>query len=302
MSFSTRFLRAQIANLKPFMENSSIETIRKTHVMTGKLMAAPWRSQVSFFPQTFPSFTCAWITPKHLLHEGIILYLHGGGYVAGNLDYAKGYGSTLAALNKIRVFCAAYRLAPESPFPAALEDALSAYRYLLGYGFPPHKIIFCGESAGGGLIYALSLKLKELGLPQPGGLIALSPWTDLTSSSQFYELNKDVDPSMSKERLQYYAALYTISGAALDDPLVSPLFGGLTGLPPSSLFVGGDEVMLGDTVRLHEKLVASGCISHLTIAPEMWHVYPLYGLPESKAAMAEIVKFVGEIQNGFNTP
>ena len=298
MALSSRLLRSQIMTFKPFMENSSVEAIRFTHKMTGRLMAAPWRFQVRYTPQTFPEFNCAWITPNERKYDGVILYLHGGGYVAGNLEYAKGYGSTLAVLNKIRVFCAAYRLAPEHPFPAALEDALSAYRYLLYLGYPPEKILLCGESAGGGLIYALTLKLKQLGMPLPGGLIALSPWTDLTSSGRFYDLNRDVDPSMSRERLQYYASLYTIGGTSLDEPLVSPLFGDLTEMPPSLIFVGGDEVMLDDAVKLHEILCQNGCRSHLTIAPGMWHVYPLFGLPESKEAMGKIVKFVGAIQNG----
>ena len=155
---------------------------------------------------------------------------------------------------------------------------LEAYQYLLKKGYAGHQILLCGESAGGGLIYALCLKLKELGLPLPCGLIGISPWTDLTSSGKSYEENREVDPSMSPELLQFYAKCYTDDPA---DPLCSPLFGDLTGFPPSLLFVGGDEVMLDDTRMLHQKLVKSGCRSKLIVAPERWHAYVLYCLSEN---------------------
>ena len=159
-----------------------------------------------------------------------------------------------------------------------MEDALEAYQYLLKKGYAGHQILLCGESAGGGLIYALCLKLKELGLPLPCGLIGISPWTDLTGSGKSYEENREVDPSMSPELLQFYAKCYTDDPA---DPLCSPLFGDLTGFPPSLLFVGGDEVMLDDTRMLHEKLMKSGCRSKLIVAPERWHAYVLYCLSEN---------------------
>ncbi len=298
MPLPTKLLRAQVSALKPFMENCSIETIRKTHTMTGHVMAAPRRAMARYAPQTFPDFDAAWVTPKERELNGVILYLHGGGYVAGNLEYAKGYGTTLAFRNQIRVFCVAYRLAPEYPYPAALEDALTAYRYLLGLGYPPEHIILCGESAGGGLCYALVHKLRALHLPLPGGVIGISPWTDLTCSGKFYEVNKDADPSMTKERLQHYAALYTVEGGDLRAPFLSPLFGDVSGFPPSLIFAGGDEVMLADAVRMNEKLVQAGCASQLIIAPGLWHVYPLYALQESREATADIIRFIRGILRG----
>ena len=188
----------------------------------------------------------------------------------------------------VRVFCAAYRLAPEDRFPAALDDAVVSYQYLLSKGYPASQILLCGESAGGGLIYALCLRLKQLRLPLPCGLIGISPWTDLTGSGQSYIDNRDIDPSMTPELLQFYAACYT------DDPknpLCSPLFGDLTGLPPSLLFVGGDEVMLDDTRMLHKKLLDSGCKSQIVIAPERWHAYVLYYLNENMSDFDTIGRF-----------
>ena len=152
--------------------------------------------------------------------------------------------------------------------------------------------MLCGESAGGGLIYALCLKLKQLRLPLPCGLIGISPWTDLTGSGESYITNRDIDPSMTPELLQFYAGCYTDDPR---DPLCSPLFGDLTGLPPSLLFVGGDEVMLDDTRMLHQKLLDCGCKSQMIVAPERWHAYVLYYLNENMSDFDTINEFLTRV-------
>lgn len=278
MELHAKRVRAQLNLFKPVMTSCSLEASRKGQDKLGELMTALHRSEIMTKNHDFQHFQGAWIMPQDQRRGGVVLYLHGGGYTCGSLEYAKGFSSVLAAECGVRVFCAAYRLAPEHRYPAAVEDALEAYQYLLKKGYAGHQILLCGESAGGGLIYALCLKLKELGLPLPCGLIGISPWTDLTSSGKSYEENREVDPSMSPELLQFYAKCYTDDPA---DPLCSPLFGDLTGFPPSLLFVGGDEVMLDDTRMLHEKLVKSGCRSKLIVAPERWHAYVLYCLSEN---------------------
>ena len=278
MELSAKLVRSQLNFFKPFVANCSLEVTRKGQDKLGELMTALHRSEIMTKNHDFQHFQGAWIMPQDQRRGGVVLYLHGGGYTCGSLEYAKGFSSVLAAECGVRVFCAAYRLAPEHRYPAAVEDALEAYQYLLKKGYAGHQILLCGESAGGGLIYALCLKLKELGLPLPCGLIGISPWTDLTGSGKSYEENREVDPSMSPELLQFYAKCYTDDPA---DPLCSPLFGDLTGFPPSLLFVGGDEVMLDDTRMLHEKLVKSGCRSKLIVAPERWHAYVLYCLSEN---------------------
>ena len=278
MELHAKRVRAQLNLFKPVMTSCSLEASRKGQDKLGELMTALHRSEIMTKNHDFQHFQGAWIMPQDQRRGGVVLYLHGGGYTCGSLEYAKGFSSVLAAECGVRVFCAAYRLAPEHRYPAAVEDALEAYQYLLKKGYAGHQILLCGESAGGGLIYALCLKLKELGLPLPCGLIGISPWTDLTSSGKSYEENREVDPSMSPELLQFYAKCYTDDPA---DPLCSPLFGDLTGFPPSLLFVGGDEVMLDDTQMLHEKLVKSGCRSKLIVAPERWHAYVLYCLSEN---------------------
>ena len=278
MELHAKRVRAQLNLFKPIMTSCSLEASRKGQDKLGELMTALHRSEIMTKNHDFQHFQGAWIMPQDQRRGGVVLYLHGGGYTCGSLEYAKGFSSVLAAECGVRVFCAAYRLAPEHRYPAALEDALEAYQYLLKKGYAGHQILLCGESAGGGLIYALCLKLKALGLPLPCGLIGISPWTDLTGSGRSYEENREVDPSMSPELLQFYAKCYTDDPA---DPLCSPLFGDVTGFPPSLLFVGGDEVMLDDTRLLHEKLLKSGCRSKMIVAPERWHAYVLYCLSEN---------------------
>ena len=278
MELHAKRVRAQLNLFKPIMTSCSLEASRKGQDKLGELMTALHRSEIMAKEHDFGRFQGAWIMPQDQRRGGVVLYLHGGGYTCGSLEYAKGFSSVLAAECGVRVFCAAYRLAPEHRYPAALEDALEAYQYLLKKGYAPRQILLCGESAGGGLIYALCLKLKALGIPLPCGLIGISPWTDLTGSGRSYEENREIDPSMTPELLQFYAKCYTDDPT---DPLCSPLLGDVTGFPPSLLFVGGDEVMLDDTRLLHEKLVKSGCRSRMIVAPERWHAYVLYCLSEN---------------------
>ena len=279
MAVTAKFIRPKLELVKPFMTGSSLETARQGQAVLGKMMASTKKSEVETVIFSFPDFSAAILTPKKDRRDGVILYLHGGGYTCGDLDYARGFGSVLCAATGRKVLCPAYRLAPEHPFPAALDDAVTAYRYLLNTGYRGSEILLCGESAGGGLIYCLAYRLRALGLSLPAGFIGISPWTDLTASGNSYLENEKKDPSLTKERLDLFAGLYT---DAPSDPLVSPLFGNMKDLPPSLLFVGGDEILRDDTVRLYDRLTGAGCEADLTVAPGMWHVYPLYGLKENR--------------------
>ena len=148
----------------------------------GSMVEVKHRSHVLIREHPFEKFSGAWVIPKDVRREGVMLYLHGGGYACGGMEYATGFGAMLADITGMRVFCAVYRLAPEHPYPAAPEDALESYRYLLSKGYAPDHIVLCGESAGGGLCYALCLQLKTMALPMPGCIVVVSPWTDLTAS------------------------------------------------------------------------------------------------------------------------
>ena len=291
MALSAKTIRTQLALLRPLLDSCSLKTMRKGQDKLGEMMEAMYRKQVLIREHPFDHFSGGWVIPKDERRQGVILYLHGGGYTCGGLDYAAGFGSMLAVQTGARVFCAAYRLAPENPFPAALDDAVTAYRYLLDKGYAPRHITVCGESAGGGLCYSLCLKLSELSLPLPCGIIAISPWTDLTASGASYEENREADPSMSMQRLSFFADSYTTDR---ENPLVSPLFADLTGMPPSLIFVGGDEIMRSDSELLHEKLKKVGCKSVLSVKPQRWHTYILYGLAEDSDDLTAINRFLNQ--------
>ena len=311
MKGSKNFIRAQLNLLKPFASKCSINTARLAQDKMGKLMAVNHKNNLVYEDVFVGNVNCCMITPKDVLSTGVIVYLHGGGYVGGNLNYAKGFGSVLASKCGIRVFCVEYRLAPEHTFPTAIDDSLDAYGYLLSHGYAPSRIILCGESAGGGLCYSLCQKLREHGWTMPAGIIAVSPWTDLTSSGKSYEKNEKVDPSITKERLRYFADCYAY-GSVIEDkkvrplvnpdadadlkvkqnPKMSPLFDSQEKMPPSLIFVGGDEIMLDDSVLLHQKLLDTHRQSELVVAPELWHAYLLYDLKERACDFDKIRKFI----------
>ncbi|MBR2460367.1 MAG: alpha/beta hydrolase fold domain-containing protein [Clostridia bacterium] len=291
MALSPKIVRKQLELFRPIINGCSLETARKGQEILGTLMFAGDK-KVSLSRHDLSDFEGIWVYPNEETRNGVILYLHGGGFVSGDIEYCKGFSSLLAARFNVRVFAAAYRLAPEAPFPAALDDALNAYKYLLSCGYSSSRIVLCGESAGGGLIYSLAARLRELSLPMCGGFIAISPWTDMTASGESYARNASADPSMTKERLRFFSEAYTHDPS---DPLVSPLFGELTDLPPSLIFAGEDEIMLSDSVLLHQKLTDSGCESELTVAPGMWHAYLLYNFKERKNDYLKIDGFLDRV-------
>lgn len=288
MKFPAKVIRAQLARMQDHLAQETIAQERKAQERVGAILQ---QRGVHFSTVAFPGFSASLAMPEELVGPGAVLYLHGGGYCCGGASYARGFGSQLAALTGLPVLCPAYRLAPEAPFPAALQDALCCYQRLLAH-FAPEKLVLAGESAGGGLLFSLCLLAKRHGLPLPGGLVAISPWADLTDSGASFAENAAYDPSLNKEKLDHYAQLYA---SDLRDPLVSPLFGDLAGLPESLLFVGGDEILRDDAVRLHAALERAGCRSTLTIAPGMWHAYLLYQLQEAQPDLDAAAAFIRRI-------
>lgn len=292
MPISAKTLKKQLHILKPLLDSASLETMRKGQNKIGEFMAVSGKNEVIIKKHTFDDFSASWIIPRDERRKGVLLYLHGGGFCAGDIDYANGFGTVLSAEFGIAVFAPAYRLAPEYPFPCALCDAITSYNYLISKGYTPDKITLIGESAGGGLCYSLLLKLKEEKKPLPAGVIALSPWTDLTSSGDSYIKNEKADPTMSIKALDFYAKCYTQNRT---DPLVSPLFADLTDLPPSLIFVGQDEIMLSDSELMHSKLKEYGVDSKIVVKPLRWHGYLLYNLKEDKSDFALINHFLNKV-------
>lgn len=266
-----------------------IESARKIQDRIGNLGATALSTKVRFVTQHRGLYEADFAMPHGALRTAVILYLHGGGYTAGSLGYARGFGGVLAELTHIPTLCVAYRIAPEHPYPAALDDAFAAYCHLTEK-HPSRRILLVGESAGGGLCYALCLKLKNEGLPQPAGVVALSPWTDLTLSFPSHQRNAKEDPSLSTEMLELYASLYAGDNRA--DPLVSPVFGQLAGLPDSLIFVGSSEILEDDSKEMANRLKAAGCRATLHVEGGGWHVYVLYATYEARQALGKIATFL----------
>ncbi len=280
----------EIKLVRPILKGLDIEAERMIQDALGALGTKAFSKRVVFSDESFEGFEAAWAKPnKNNCHHGAILYLHGGSYTAGTLAYSKGFGSVLTELTNIPSLCVGYRLAPEFPFPCALEDALSAYKRLLEE-YSPEDIALVGESAGGGLVFALLLKIKEVGLPMPSCAVAMSPWVDLTCTNPSYVTNREVDPSLFEEALKFSADLYSLGDNK--NPLVSPVYGELKGLPPSLIFAGGYELLMDDAILLSGRLKASSVSCECHIVPDMWHVFPLFNTPESKAAIRQMKKFI----------
>ena len=289
MALSPKTIRSQMALLKPLLKSCSLETMRKGQDLVGELMGVAKAGRFVLKEHKFPDFTGCWVTPKDERRQGVILYLHGGGYTCGSTDYAKGFGITLAERFGVKVFCPGYRLAPEHPFPAALEDALTAYRYLLDKGYAPSHIALCGESAGGGLCYSLCLKLRELEIEQPSCIIGISPWVDLTLSGASYQENQESDPSLTNEFLEYCVKCYAENR---EDPMISPVFAKLSEMPPSLIFAAKNELLLSDAQALHRNLTEHGSQSRLIVKPDRWHAYVVYGIKEDQDDFNEINRFL----------
>ncbi len=288
-SLISTIVRGQIKLLSPLITGASLEQSRRSQDALGKLGTRALADKVFYKPLRLPHCDAAWAIPAEGRVTQGVVYLHGGGYTAGGLDYAQAFGGLLAEQLGRAVLCVGYRLAPENPFPAALEDALNAYRLVLTR-FAPEDIVLVGESAGGGLCYCLALKLKALGLPQPDRVVAISPWTDLTMTRDVEELQKR-DPLLDRDNLKGFARMYA-PDRDLKDPLISPLYGELSGLPPSLILVGGEEILLDDSVLMARRLREAGCACSLHVAEGLWHVYVLYGVPEAKEALGMLNAFV----------
>ena len=225
-----------------------------------------------------------------------VLFLHGGAYSVGSFRNYGHFTWRLGKAARARVLALDYRMAPEHPYPAALNDALAGYRWLLDQGARPDRILLAGDSAGGGLTLALLLKLRDEGVPLPAGAVALSPWTDLATTGASLHTKADTDPMLVASEIPHHAAMY-LGGADPRDPYASPLYGDPRGLPPTLIQAGGDEVLLDDGVRMAEKMQAAGCDVELQVWPRMPHVFQLLAtvMPEAQAAVAEIARFARRV-------
>jgi phosphinothricin tripeptide acetyl hydrolase len=225
----------------------------------------------------------------------VVVYLHGGGYCIGSLDTHRAMLTHLAAAIGGRVLAVDYRLAPEHPHPAALDDALAAFRHVLAAGVPAERVVIAGDSAGGGLTLATLVALRDAGDPVPAAGVCLSPWADLTQSGGTLSTNADIDPMVRAEDLDRWAAAYR-GEAPADAPAVSPLFADLAGLPPLHLEVGTAEVLLDDARRVATAARSAGVEVTVHEAEDMIHVWHFFAgiVPEADDGVARVAEFIAK--------
>jgi monoterpene epsilon-lactone hydrolase len=222
-----------------------------------------------------------WTSTPNAARDAAILYVHGGGYVIGSLDSHRHLVAEAGRAANAVALALDYRLAPEHPFPAAVDDAVAGYRFLLAQGFKPERIAIGGDSAGGGLVVAAMVAIRDAGLAQPGCGWCLSPWIDMEGIGDSMESKSAADPMVQKIGLLEMARLY-LSGADSHSPLAAPLYADLGGLGPLLIQVGAAETLLDDAIRLAQRAGAADVRVDLQVWPEMVHVWPLFH-PELKA-------------------
>jgi len=222
-----------------------------------------------------------------------VFFLHGGGFIVGSPALYRHFTWRIASAAHARLLVVDYRLAPEHPFPAALDDAVMAYRWLLADGAKPQQIAVMGDSAGGGLTLSLLLRLRDQRIPLPAAAVAMSPWTDLALTGPSLKLNARADPLVSPEQARRFVDYY-LAGTDPRSPYASPLYGNPVGLPPTIIQVGSDEVLRDDAVRMADRMHAAGCWVELEIWPRMPHVWHLFApvMPEARQAIERIGEFV----------
>ncbi len=238
--------------------------------------------------------TCEWVSAPASRSDHAVLYLHGGGYVIGSRLSHRPMMSRLAAASGARVLSVEYRRAPEHPHPAAVEDAVAAWRWLLGAGVSPARAAIAGDSAGGGLTMATLVALRDAGVPLPAAAVCLSPWVDLECTGESMRRNAASDPMVREEHLRRWATLYVPPGGSARAPLVSPLHASLHGLPPLLVHAAKDEVLVDDARRLVARAREAGVDVTLDEREGVFHVWHLFGgmVPEADEAIARAGAFV----------
>lgn len=235
-----------------------------------------------------------WVEPEST-NQGVILYIHGGGYVSCSAATHRPITAALTRLSRCRVFSLDYRLAPEHRFPAALDDAIGGYRWLLEQGLPASSISFAGDSAGGGLVLATLLRARDAGLPLPACAVCFSPWTDLAGRGASIRFNDNRCAMFHTENIAEFAAAY-LGSASPHDTYASPAFASLSGLPPILLQVGSTELLLDDSRRVHYKIREAKGISKLEIYDNLAHCWQMLDgfVPEARIALRQAAGFICE--------
>jgi acetyl esterase/lipase len=258
--------------------------------------AFPSAGETKCTPVSAGGVPAEWIAGPGAADDRVILYVHGGGYVMGSIATHREMIARLSKASGARGLALDYRLAPEHPFPAAVEDATVAYRWLLGQNIKPSNIVVAGDSAGGGLTVATLLSIRDAKLPLPAAGVCISPWVDMEGTGESMTTRAKADPVVQKDGLLGMAQLY-LGGKDPKSPLAAPLHADLKGLPPLLIQVGDAETLLDDSTRIADKAKKAGVKVDLEVWPEMPHVWHLFApfLPEGQQAIEKIGKYVRQI-------
>lgn len=291
-----KFIETAMYGIKPLLNNLSLEMERtgQDFLARGELKRLPenlcvLRADVSREDGT--RIPAEWFHPTGAPHELAVLYFHGGSYMAGSLTSSRVLAVDFAHATGLNTLSFEYRLSPEHPYPAGIEDAQTVYLYLLKLGVCSSSVAFIGDSAGGGMACALMLKLRDEGIPLPGVCVAISPWTDLTLCGESYRQKEKDDPMLALAKLER-ARDYYAPESLLTHPYVSPAFGDFTGCPPTLIHVGGDEILLDDARALASAMHRSGVEVELDEWEGLWHVWHAFDIPETRDAMERIASYI----------
>ncbi len=286
-------LMKAIKRMHTLVENSDIEKQRASKDSLGNLLVRS--NDMSYEDVETDGIHAEWVSVRrNHMKKYILLYCHGGGYNTGSLKYARSITNKLASSTSMDVLSFDYRLAPEHPYPAALEDAVKIWDYLMHLGYGARDIIIAGDSAGGNLALALTLKLKEQKRILPRGLVLFSPWTDLTRSGKSHKTKCQIDPILTEEYLTR-AILDYAAGEDLQNPLISPLYGDFDGFPPVLIQAGSNEVLLSDSKNLHKQMVLHHVGARVTVYQGMWHVFQMSPFKTAYEAMDQAAEFIFDI-------
>ena len=272
------------------LSTDALERQRKNQDILGHLVTPP--IGFSWEPFTHNGLPMAWVRPERG-HDSskVILYCHGGGYTTGNLGYARVLAAKMSSATGYEVLSFAYRLAPEFPWPAAQEDAMAAWDYLMYLGYGADQVVLAGDSAGGNMALALTLRLREQGRRLPHRLVLFSPWTDMTASGESYLTQAQADPILTARYIEAVREAYA-PGQDWALPQFSPLFASLEGFPPTMIQVGEKEILYSDSARLQQNLIQAGVPCVLECWPDMWHVFQMFPLKQSGEAMEKLAAFL----------
>ena len=284
-----------VAKLRSANLSSASQTVEEIRAGWERFSSVfPAAADISFEAQDAGGVPAEWVSAPDADRTRIVMYLHGGGYNIGTLESYRNFTGHLARATRARLLAVGYRLAPENPFPAALDDAVASYRWLLAQGIAPERIILMGDSAGGGLALATAVALRDAGDLRPAAVVAISPSTDLAKEGASNRERAHLDPIVNYEGSMAHALRYVGNKAKLKNPLASPLYAEMHGLPPLLLLAGTHDTLFDDSTRFAAKAEAASVEVELDVWEEMIHVWPLFSdvLPEGREALQKIGRYV----------